>query len=364
MKILIVGAGPIGCYLAQLLKINSNLNIKIIEEHHALGKPVHCAGLVSKEVFGHSRINLNHKSILNTIDGAQIFFGKDSFYIKRKSVAFVIDREKFDQHLGEKLSIDFNTRFIGLEKRKKGFLVETDKGGFYTDILIGADGANSTVRKSAEFRENIEYLKGVQFRLRYKMKNNFVQVYLKKPFFAWIIPESTQIVRAGIISYNPYQDLLDFLRENNVKGEILEKFAGTVPLGTCQTQKENIFLIGDAACQVKPLTQGGIYYGMRCAEILADCILKKRLYEYEKRWRERFGEEINVGLKIRKLYLTLNDRDIAKIFRILKKNKIILERFADFENHSRMFSFLAKTLHIKDFLGGIFISIIKSIDRA
>jgi len=362
MRILIVGAGPIACYLARLLRVKKDLEIKLIEEHQELGKPVHCAGLVSKKVFSHSRIKLNPKTILNTIDGAQIFYNNQSFQIKRRSIALVIDRESFDRYLGEGLLIDFNTRFIGLEKEKDKLLIETDKTEYYTDILIGADGANSTVRKIAGFKEEIEYLKGVQFRIKHRVKKNLVQIYLKKPFFAWIIPEDEETVRAGIISYNPYHELLDFLKERDIQGPILEKFAGVVPLGTCQTQKENIFLVGDAACQVKPLTQGGIYYGMRCAEILADCILKKRPYEYERRWQERFGQEIKIGLKIRKAYLGLNDEDLARVFWLLKKNRFILEKFGDFENHSRVFSVLAKTLKIKNLLGKLLLDILKGID--
>ncbi|MCM8783106.1 MAG: NAD(P)/FAD-dependent oxidoreductase [Candidatus Omnitrophica bacterium] len=360
MRIMIVGAGPIGCYLARLLKRDRNLDIKIIEEHSSLGRPIHCAGLVSRDVFRDSRIALNHKSIMNTIDGAQIFFGKESFLIRRSSVALVIDRERFDHYLGEGLKIDFNTRFLGLEKNNRGLLVETDKGEFMTDILIGADGANSTVRKTCGFKENIEYLRGVQFRIKYKVKKNFVRVYLKRPFFAWVIPESEEVVRAGIISYNPYRDLLDFLKENEIKGPVLEKFAGLVPLGTCQTQKEGVFLVGDAACQVKPLTQGGIYYGMRCAEILADCILKKKPHAYESSWHKRFEKEIRIGLKIRKAYLVLNKDELLRIFQLLKRNRVLLEKFADFENHSKIFSVLTHTFGLKNLLGRILLNIIKT----
>ncbi|MCM8799413.1 MAG: NAD(P)/FAD-dependent oxidoreductase [Candidatus Omnitrophica bacterium] len=360
MKVIIVGAGPIGCYLAQLLKKKNIFDVKVIEEHSELGRPVHCAGLVSRNVFQDAKVHLNQKVILNTIDGAEIFFNKESFKIRKKTIAFVINRERFDQILGEGLDISFNSRFIGLERDRNKILIETDKGEYLADILIGADGANSMVRKLACFDEDIEYLKGVQFRIKYKMNKNFVQVYLKKPFFAWIIPESKEVSRIGIISYNPYQDLLDFLKEKEIDGTILEKFAGIVPLGTCQTQKDNIFLVGDAACQVKPLTQGGIYYGMRCAEILADCIIKKRSSEYEARWHRRFAREIQIGLKIRKAYLKLNDEDLERIFYLLKRNRFILEKFGDFENHSRVFSILAKFLKKNNLLGRMLLNIIKS----
>ena len=48
MEIVIVGAGPTGCYTAQLLK-KYGFKTRIIEEHREVGKPVSCAGLVGRQ---------------------------------------------------------------------------------------------------------------------------------------------------------------------------------------------------------------------------------------------------------------------------------------------------------------------------
>ncbi|HTZ11191.1 MAG TPA: NAD(P)/FAD-dependent oxidoreductase, partial [Candidatus Margulisiibacteriota bacterium] len=228
------------------------------------------------------------------------------------------------------------------------------------DIVIGADGANSALRRIAGFREDIKYLKGVQFRMKYsKCHENFVQVYLKNPFFAWIIPENAHIVRVGIISDNPYHDLSNFLKERNIEGEIIEKFAGVLPLGKCSSQMGRLVLVGDAACQIKPLTHGGIYYGMRCAEILAECIVTNRLSEYERKWQSRFSREIAVGLKIKKLYSELGEDNLRKLFTLLKKNKAVLEDLGDFENHSKVIYALVRSTGLRSFLGDIFLHIFR-----
>jgi digeranylgeranylglycerophospholipid reductase len=362
MKILIVGAGPIGCYTAKLLKKrDKSLDITIIEEHSKIGRPVHCSGIVSKGVISENKIRLTRDVVLNRIDGAEFFLNGDSFRIKRKGVALIIDREKFDRELGSGLKVEFDTKFMGIEKENGKYLVETDKGEYYADIVIGADGANSSLRKAGGFQEDIEYLRGVQYRIRSKKYNkSFVRVYIRGEYFGWIIPESASVVRAGIISGNPYHDLTSFLKDESVEGDVIEKFGGVVPLGTCSTRNGNLFLVGDAACQVKPLTHGGIYYGMRCAEILADCITSGIAVDYEKLWQEKFAREIGIGLKVRKLYNSLDSGNLVKLFYLLKSNKTMLEECGDFEVHSKVIYKLIKNAKVWSLLGDVFLNVISS----
>jgi geranylgeranyl reductase family protein len=364
-KILIIGAGPIGCYTARLLKEKGgNSDVVVIEEHSGIGRPIHCAGLVGQNVLSEIKINFKAQDgvMLNSIDGAEVFFDGESFKIERKEVAMVIDRERFDRYLGEGLEVDFNTRFVGVENEGCGYLVETDRKEYYADIVIGADGANSAFRKMGGFRENIEYMRGVQFRMKYDgCENNFVQIHLKNPFFAWVIPEDEKIVRVGIISDNPYHDLTEFLKERRIEGEILDKFAGVVPFGSCVTQNGNLILVGDAACQVKPLTQGGIYYGMRCAEILTDCILENRIKDYEHECKKRFGKEMEIGLKVRQVYQDLNPSETKKLFTVLKDHAEIIEKFGDFENHSKVLPLIIKDARLQVLLGRVLFGLLKDI---
>lgn len=363
MKILVVGAGPVGCYTAQLLKQNGFADVTVLEEHAEIGRPVHCAGLVSAQVLDEMRFPLPQDIVLNRIDGAQFFLNGESFTIKRDKVAVVIDREKFDRALGEGLQVRCNTRFMGLEREGEGYLVETEEGEFYADIVIGANGASSSLRKAMGMKEQVEILRGVQFRIRHEeCIRQYVEVYLKKHFFAWIIPEHPGVARVGIISDNPYHDLLDFMKEKNISAsEVLEKYGGVVPVGECQTQKEKVFLVGDAACQMKPLTYGGIYYGMRCAEILVECIAQGAYDEYDRRWRQRFDHEIKTTLKIKKIYSCLSPDNIAGIFRFFKKNSALLEQYGDFENHSRTLSLIFSKTKLPMFMARMLLGILKDI---
>ena len=110
-----------------------------------------------------------------------------------------------------------------------------------------------------------------------------------------------------------------------------------VSLGFTQGFYKNIALVGDAACQIKPLTGGGIYYGLKSAESLAKCIRDDKLDEYDKRLKKKYGKEIRFGLKARQTYERLNNDKLKDIFLIFKKNARFIEKIANFENHSIVF---------------------------
>ena len=357
MEIVIVGAGPIGCYTAQLLK-KHNIKARIFEEHKEVGKPIRCAGLVGRQVFEKTLLPFSESSIINRIDGASFFYGNDKFSIHRERVAYVIDRERFDKNLSEGLKVECGKRIVEIKEEKTGYILKTnDNDAIYADLVIGADGANSRVRKyinsmnndyvNDKKRGHIKCYLGVQYRIKVE-KNLFcsktTQVHLKEgiPFFIWVIPEGNNIIRVGVVSENAHDDLNGFLREFKIEGEIVGKLAGMITVGLTKNYYKNIALVGDAAVQVKPLTGGGIYYGLKSAELLVKCIIDNRLDEYDRRLKKKFGREIKFGLKARKLYEGINEKELKNIFVLFKKNAGIIERAANFENHSVIFIELLK----------------------
>lgn len=389
MEIVIVGAGPIGCYTAQLLKKCGITSFRIIEEHGEVGKPVRCAGIVGKPVFEDSLIPLSRSSILNQINGASFFYKGDSFKIKRSGVALVIDREKFDKELSQGLEVECGIRLLEIEEeenKESRYRLKTNQGDILVDMVIGADGPRSRVRKFIDLKIKEEkrgsgakkndsdgndvpggtnFYKGVQYRIKLEdlegevFSGEIARVYMREgiPFFIWIIPEGDGIIRLGVIAENGRKELDRIIEEEGIKGEIIDRLAGIIPLGMCQSIYKNIAVVGDAARQVKPLTGGGIYYGLKAAEILVECIQERKLAEYDQRWKSKFGREIKFGLWARKVYERLNkDKyELENIFSLFKENADFIERAANFENHSLVFKEAFKNPKIFMEAGKIFV---------
>ncbi len=147
MKIIIVGAGPVGCYTAQLLK-QKGYETVLLEEHSSVGKPVQCAGIVSSKLITSIKPFISQQAIVNKINRFVINTPwTEEFSVDIPGIACIVNREQFDLDLGRGLDIRLKRRVAKIEKEDSGYCVTTHIGEkLRSDILIGADGPDSIVR--------------------------------------------------------------------------------------------------------------------------------------------------------------------------------------------------------------------------
>lgn len=317
--VFVVGAGPAGCQFTQKIK---GCNYKLIEEHGEVGRPVQCAGLVGENIFGYVEKEYMHK-----VNGAYIHYNNDSFSLRRDGVAYVIDREQFDKNLGKDLEISFNERFLAAERKNDAVEIRTNKGVYHSRYLVGSDGAVSKVRKYVT-QKKPRYLKSVQHTIECTHDKNMISFFLKP--FSWIIPQGRRECRVGVISEHPADDL------PLLKGKVIKKTGGLIPIGSIQTYRNNIFLIGDAAAQVKPLTGGGLYYGIKAADIAGDLFLEGQIDKYDAEWKREFGKQIRFGLLGRGIYEHISGKDMVRFYNFVKENRSKIERSCEFDRHTSM----------------------------
>ena len=126
--------------------------------------------------------------------------------------------------------------------------------------------------------------------------------------YYWIFPMKDGIVNVGIGGYptslknHPFIMLERFCKDNGLRPYGLA--AGNMHIdGKIENLIEgNVIHVGEGAGLVNPLTAEGVYQAMKSGEIAADCILKGKVDDYEKRIRGKFGLKFSVARKIRDWY--------------------------------------------------------------
>lgn len=324
--ITIIGAGPVGCYTGYLLA-KAGEDVQIFEEHERIGVPVQCTGITTTALA--EVIELRKDFILNKLKGVRVFSKKG--YAEIKSEEIVLDRERFDRYLAEKamdegVEIFLNHRFIN----KKSDLIEIKNKennktkNIRTDKLIGADGPLSAVARASKMYGKRDFYLGMQARVKIE-RGNFYEVFFGSAcpnFFAWIVPENDSVARVGLAtkSYTKFyfSNFLNRMKTN----KIMDKQAGLIPIFNPKNkiEKSNVYLVGDAAGQVKATTGGGIVPGLASAKILVDCVLNKK--SYEKEFKKGVGRELSLNLKLRRVLNRFNDRDYDYLIDLINKKKV------------------------------------------
>lgn len=346
--VLIIGAGPVGNYLARLLA--GKLDVAVVERKRSFGGKA-CTGIIGAESF--ERLDLPKEAVLNPLRGALFKSRIQSFEIARKSAqAYVVDRKTLERKLAEEAvrkGADYfvGTTFTGFRDGRARLQHLKETFEISADIYVGADGVASTVAKEIGAESDAEFLKGYEVEIVGEFRPDFVEVWVNKDlnpeFFSWVVPISANVARVG--TFGSLEALNRFLRTRGLKPtSVLEFKAGSVGLGWRKPWvKGNVALVGDAALQIKPTTAGGIVFGAICAYHLAEAILSGDLSQYVAAC-SAIRKQISFGLRIRKAFKGLSQEGIERIFEVLgsQEAKEVIEEQADFDDHLRTFKAIAR----------------------
>ncbi len=371
--VIVVGGGPVGCFLAELLA-KRGLSVTVIEEHAEIGHPMCCAGIVGAKGLDELNLKLNDL-ILNELRSAFIYppSGEPVNLTRGETEAYVIDRASFDRKLATRAArsgADFLLRArcsdVSLGRDKVALKVKKSsrKIQLQTRLVIGADGASSLIAQKSGLLGSPNCIQCAQCEVPAEIDPETVELYFGREFapgfFAWITPAG-DVCRVGLCTQegNATKKLFNFMRNHPIaagklkEAKLVHFATGLIPEPmTRKIYGERIMLVGDAAGQVKPLTGGGIYIGLSCARLAADVATKalevepssKNLREYERAVNEKFGREFELGMRARRIFQQISDEDLDAVFKALAEpdiQKLVLEH-ADFDHHSGLLKALMK----------------------
>ncbi|MEE9202257.1 MAG: NAD(P)/FAD-dependent oxidoreductase [Dehalococcoidia bacterium] len=345
--VIVVGAGPVGSYLAAQLA-GWGLDTLVLEEHPDIGRPSCCSGIIGRDCL--NSFPIPPGVVLREASSATFFSpsGKTLRAAAPHPIAFLVDRPGLDQALAQYAQeqgavIRTGAGMRGLEVNGHGATVRVEGNGHHglsARAVVLATGFPSPLPAAAGLGEISHWGVGAQAEVPVNGLGE-TEVYLGRDiapgFFAWLAPTTPGRALAGVISSRPgpyLQALLeDLYRRGKIKspqGQICFRRIAFSPLP--RTYGERVLAVGEAAGQVKVTTGGGIFYGLLCAEAAANTLREalssgdlsaRSLSRYERAWKSRLGPELKVGGWARSLYSRLSDRRIDELFGMLQGSDIV-----------------------------------------
>jgi flavin-dependent dehydrogenase len=282
-------------------------------------------------------------AVCNKITQIDLFSRRRSVTIPMKVPDLVVERSAVVRLLArialdQGVEIRGGCKFVNLEPAAQGVTVTIQDAHrnrvekFTTKTLVGADGSFSRVAKIATGNGH-----GTTPILQAIVKRpdgaaaNTTQVWFEPedtPYFYWLIPESQKQAAVGFIAEEGKYGrtkLEKFLARQGL--EILDIQAARIPAYSPLTRQwrnisgADVYLVGDAAAQVKVTTVGGLVTGLRGAKAAANAILRRRDYLKELRPLRR---ELGLHLILRWVLNRFQSADYDRLLGLLNEKTLHL----------------------------------------
>lgn len=193
-RVVIIGAGPAGLSAATELSQNKNFEVTVLEKNSEPSYKI-CGGGISTDFI---KTIVSPDVLEREFDKLLFVTGKQSFYLEQNKKNFIgtLDRKKLNQELTAKAE-EAGAKIIFSQTVKE---IETDRvittagTEFNFDYLIGADGANSIVRKNLGISTK-KFLVAFQYMIPGNYENIEIHLDLKKfgATYVWIFPQKNRI---------------------------------------------------------------------------------------------------------------------------------------------------------------------------
>jgi len=273
--------GRLAGLTAALTLSESGLKTSVFEQNRRIGFPVCCGEAVSKAALCESGLAVP-PFIDKKIQGFRVFM-PDGRHFRVNTPGYLVNRGLIEQHLAKKAVNAGCDIFTGCRVTKisgihGSFTVTAGRKTCSAKTVIGADGPLSVTSKSF-FNSSSSYVPAMQYKINKKPglynSRGFIDFYFTPAsgYYFWVFEKKDEINAGGAVNKN---SLDMFIREKIPGAMKLKKrlTRGLIPLGGMKKSvyKNGVFLAGDAAGLVNPVSMAGIYTALKSGKLCASSI--------------------------------------------------------------------------------------------
>ena len=302
VKVLIVGAGPAGSTCGLLLK-KRNVDCLLIDRAVFPRDKICGGGLTPRSYRLLSSLFPTFHYDYNSVNRLKLLVeGEQVFDLHMNKELRIVKRREFDAQLLEEYQKSggaFANDALDAIEEKDGQIIVTLKSGRQVacDYLVGADGANSRVRKYLNPQADHGFLWMEQYGP--KSPDNAIVINVSKTYklgYYYVFPNKACDVQGfgdGNATPQRFREVLDQMGCPDLKPK-----GAFIPRSCDYPLHDHIILIGDAGGFPHRLTAEGLYYAFRTAGNAAEAItsgrpfaeVNSKMFAHKKReeWQSRF----------------------------------------------------------------------------
>ena len=341
--VIVVGGGPVGSRVAIDLAVGG-LSVLVLEKRPNFEKHVCCTGLISATCVNDFHIpSLLTREEFNGVEVVSPSGLSLSTY-REMPQAYNVKRKDFDAWYANEailVGAEYLNNYHVTDIVKKTDYVEVSCMGtdetFQGKLVVLATGFGGDLMDKCGLKKSRRWTYGIQG-IGHENTLDHLKMFVSRQFsansFAWALPIDHERALCGLMTNKKPKEYFaafqKYLNDNGIVKDIDDiQIRGITVKPSWDIVADRALAVGDVAGQVKPITGGGIYYGLLCADLAAETILnafqehsldKEALLPYKEEVKALLKRELKISGFAARVFGMMGNKGIDACFRYAKKH--------------------------------------------